>query len=39
MAKGDGRVVSNFINQALINDDITIYGNGEQIEVFNILMI
>ena len=34
MAKGDGRVVSNFINQALINDDITIYGNGEQTRSF-----
>ena len=26
----DGRVVSNFIVQALKNEDITIFGNGEQ---------
>ena len=30
MAMQDGRVVSNFIVQALTNQDITIYGNGEQ---------
>ena len=30
MAMQDGRVVSNFIVQALTNKDITIYGNGEQ---------
>ena len=30
----DGRVVSNFIVQALHNDDITIYGNGEQTRSF-----
>ena len=30
----DGRVVSNFINQALKNDDITIYGNGLQTRSF-----
>ncbi len=34
MAIGDGRVVSNFINQALLGDDITIYGNGEQTRSF-----
>jgi len=28
MAEGDGRVVSNFIVQALRNEDITIYGDG-----------
>jgi nucleoside-diphosphate-sugar epimerase len=30
MAKNDGRVVSNFINQALQNEDITVYGDGQQ---------
>ncbi len=30
----DGRVVSNFIVQALRGDDITIYGNGEQTRSF-----
>lgn len=30
MDKTDGRVVSNFINQALKNDDLTIYGDGTQ---------
>lgn len=30
----DGRVVSNFIMQALHNEDITIYGNGEQTRSF-----
>jgi len=30
----DGRVVSNFIMQALQGDDITIYGNGEQTRSF-----
>jgi nucleoside-diphosphate-sugar epimerase len=28
MDKNDGRVISNFINQALKNEDITIYGDG-----------
>ena len=32
--KNDGRVVSNFINQALENRDITIYGDGEQTRSF-----
>ena len=31
---GDGRVVSNFIVQALRNEDITIYGNGKQTRSF-----
>ncbi len=31
MAMDDGRVVSNFIVQALTNKDITVYGNGSQI--------
>ena len=31
---GDGRVVSNFITQALRNDDITIYGDGSQTRSF-----
>jgi UDP-glucuronate decarboxylase len=30
----DGRVVSNFIMQALMNKDITIYGNGKQTRSF-----
>jgi len=30
MDKDDGRVVSNFIMQALLNQDITIYGDGTQ---------
>ena len=34
MDKNDGRVVSNFINQALNNDDITLYGDGEQTRSF-----
>lgn len=34
MSKDDGRVVSNFINQALDNKDITIYGDGKQIRSF-----
>ena len=34
MDKNDGRVVSNFINQCLNNENITIYGNGEQTRSF-----
>ena len=34
MDKNDGRVVSNFINQALNNRDITIYGDGSQTRSF-----
>lgn len=34
MHPNDGRVVSNFIVQALKNDPITIYGNGEQTRSF-----
>ena len=34
MDKYDGRVVSNFINQAINNRDITLYGNGEQTRSF-----
>ncbi len=34
MATGDGRVVSNFIVQALRGDDITIYGDGQQTRSF-----
>ncbi|MGE4169207.1 MAG: UDP-glucuronic acid decarboxylase family protein [Candidatus Margulisiibacteriota bacterium] len=30
----DGRVVSNFINQALVGDPLTLYGNGEQTRSF-----
>ncbi len=34
MNKNDGRVVSNFITQALKNDDITLYGDGSQTRSF-----
>ena len=34
MAENDGRVISNFILQALENKDITIYGNGKQTRSF-----
>ena len=34
MALNDGRVVSNFIVQALRNKPITVYGNGEQTRAF-----
>jgi len=34
MHPDDGRVVSNFIMQALTNQDITVYGNGEQTRSF-----
>jgi len=34
MRKNDGRVVSNFINQALKNASITIYGKGDQTRSF-----
>ncbi|MCP4652353.1 MAG: SDR family oxidoreductase [Candidatus Omnitrophica bacterium] len=34
MQKDDGRVVSNFINQVLEGEDITIYGKGEQTRSF-----
>jgi UDP-glucuronate decarboxylase len=34
MDKNDGRVVSNFINQAINNENITLYGNGEQTRSF-----
>lgn len=34
MSKNDGRVVSNFINQALDNEPITIYGDGSQTRSF-----
>ncbi len=34
MAENDGRVVSNFIMQALNNEDITIYGDGKQTRSF-----
>ena len=35
MDKNDGRVVSNFINQMLEDDNITVYGNGTQTRSFN----
>ncbi len=34
MHPNDGRVVSNFVMQAIQNEDITIYGNGEQTRSF-----
>ena len=34
MDKDDGRVVTNFINQALNDKDITIYGDGTQTRSF-----
>lgn len=34
MLENDGRVVSNFIVQALKGEDLTIYGNGEQTRSF-----
>jgi UDP-glucuronate decarboxylase len=34
MATGDGRVVSNFVVQALRGEDITIYGDGQQTRSF-----
>ena len=34
MAENDGRVVSNFILQALKGEDITVYGHGEQTRSF-----
>ena len=34
MALNDGRVVSNFMVQALLGEDITIYGKGEQTRSF-----
>ncbi|MDQ3712373.1 MAG: SDR family oxidoreductase [Acidobacteriota bacterium] len=34
MLENDGRVVSNFIVQALHGEDLTIYGNGEQTRSF-----
>lgn len=34
MSINDGRVVSNFINQAIKNDDISVYGDGNQTRSF-----
>lgn len=34
MDRDDGRVVTNFINQAIRNEDITIYGDGSQTRSF-----
>ncbi len=34
MRKNDGRVISNFINQALENQPLTVYGNGNQTRSF-----
>ena len=37
MTKNDGRVVSNFILQALNNENITIYGDGSQTRSFQFI--
>ncbi len=34
MAPDDGRVISNFINQALQGQDLTVYGDGSQTRSF-----
>ena len=34
MRKSDGRIISNFVVQALLNEDITIYGTGNQTRSF-----
>ena len=34
MDKNDGRVISNFINQAIKNNELTIYGDGSQTRSF-----
>ena len=34
MKKNDGRVVSNFVNQAINNQPLTIYGDGSQTRSF-----
>lgn len=34
MTKNDGRVISNFVTQALCGEDITIYGDGSQTRSF-----
>jgi UDP-glucuronate decarboxylase len=34
MAMNDGRVVSNFIVQALKSENITVYGDGSQVRSF-----
>ena len=34
MRPNDGRVISNFIWQALKNEPLTIYGNGDQTRSF-----
>lgn len=34
MDKADGRVVTNFINQALTGQDLTVYGDGQQTRSF-----
>jgi UDP-glucuronate decarboxylase len=34
MARNDGRVVTNFIHQALANEDLTVYGDGSQTRSF-----
>jgi len=34
MAKDDGRVITNFVNQALYDQDETIYGDGSQTRSF-----
>ena len=37
MAFDDGRVVTNFIHQAINNQDITIFGDGSQTRSFSFI--
>ena len=34
MNENDGRIIANFVNQAIKNEDITIYGDGNQTRSF-----
>ena len=36
MRTNDGRAIPNFINQAIINKDFTVYGNGNKQDHFAI---
>ena len=39
MNKDDGRIISNFITQAINNSDLTIYGDGTQIDAYVMYLI
>lgn len=39
MALDDGRVVSNFVAQALTNKPITVYGDGSQTRSFQVCLV